>query len=399
MSDLDKFNYECEDQIDIFDLIRKPISITKPIRLIELFAGYGSQAMALRDIGAKFEHYRVVEFDKYAITSYNAVHGTDFQTMDITKVHASDLNICDTEKYCYFMTYSFPCTDLSVAGKQAGMKKGSGTRSGLLWEVERILCEIQENGGELPQQWSNRMEILGSIYTEVSEKFQNGILKGGIPRCIKAEKHDLGVVMAEVKQIGNIAEEKNFSNPQIGRIYDVGGCSPTLSTMQGGGREPKIIVAMRGRNPDNPSDRAAGSPTEQRLEPNMQGISNCLTSVQKDNLVLIKQATKEGSIECEIGGCFDASYPESTTRRGRVQDKGNICPTLTAQNQEIVRIESKYRIRKFTPRECGRLMGVSDEDISKMAAVNSNTQLYKQFGNSIVVDVMCAMFRNLNINQ
>lgn len=187
------------------------------------------------------------------------------------------------------------------------------------------------------------MEILGSIYTEVSEKFQNGILKGGISRCIKAEKHDFGVVMAEVKQIGNIAEEKNFSNPQIGRIYDVGGCSQTLSTMQGGGREPKIIVSMRGRNPDNPSDRTAGSPTEQRLEPNMQGISNCLTSVQKDNLVLIKQATKEGSIECEIGGCFDASYPESTTRRGRVQDKGNICPTLTAQNQEIVRIEIPYK--------------------------------------------------------
>lgn len=213
------------------------------------------------------------------------------------------------------------------------------------------------------------MEILGSIYTEVSEKFQNGILKGGISRCIKAEKHDFGVVMAEVKQIGNIAEEKNFINPQIGR------------------------------NPDNPSDRTAGSPTEQRLEPNMQGISNCLTSVQKDNLVLIKQATKEGSIECEIGGCFDASYPESTTRRGRVQDKGNICPTLTAQNQEIVRIESKYRIRKFTPRECGRLMGVSDEDISKMEKVNSNTQLYKQFGNSIVVNVMRAMFENLNIDQ
>ena len=249
------------------------------------------------------------------------------------------------------------------------------------------------------QQWSNRMEILGSIYTEVSEKFQNGILKGGISRCIKAEKHDLGVVMAEVKQIGNIAEEKNFSNPQIGRIYDVGGCSPTLSTMQGGGREPKIIVAIRGRNPDNPSDRAAGSPTEQRLEPNMQEISNCLTSVQKDNLVLIKQATKEGSIECEIGDCFDASYPESTTRRGRVQDKGNICPTLTAQNQEIVRIESKYSIRKFTPRECGRLMGVSDEDIFKMEKVNSDTQLYKQFGNSIVVNVMRAMFKNLNIDQ
>ena len=219
------------------------------------------------------------------------------------------------------------------------------------------------------------------------------------------------------------------------------GCSPTLSTMQGGNQEPKIlesqIVAMRGRNPENPSDRTTGSPTEQRLEINMQGTSNCLASVQKDNMVLIKQDTKSGSIECEVGGCFDASYPESQTRRGRVQDNGNTCHTLTAQNQEIVRIEkvgqisndgsqcgtvysdsgisptliagthgdanskvfTQYRIRKLTPRECGRLMGVSDEDISKMAAVNSNTQLYKQFGNSIVVDVMCAMFRNLNIEQ
>lgn len=244
--------------------------------------------------------------------------------------------------------------------------------------------------------------------------------------------------MQEVKVIGSFQSKFESTN----RIYDVGGCSPTLSTMQGGNQEPKVIVeelgfmdngtgkhqsntvynenglspsittitgggtqqikiceqipcklnkmperhldsldnakicdvdtptastvtsryykgigahkdnmcivAMRGRNPDNPSDRIVGSPTEQRLEMNMQGTSNCLTSVQKDNLLLEKP---------------------------------------------------QYRIRKLTPRECGRLMGVSDEDIDKMAAVNSNTQLYKQFGNSIVVDVMCAMFRNLNIEQ
>lgn len=107
--------------------------------------------MALKRIGAKFEHYRVVEFDKYAIASYNAVHGTNFPTMDITKVHAEDLDICDTNTFTYLLTYSFPCTDLSVAGKQAGMSKGSGTRSGLLWEVERILTEIRDGGGELPQ--------------------------------------------------------------------------------------------------------------------------------------------------------------------------------------------------------------------------------------------------------
>ena len=190
--------------------------------------------------------------------------------------------------------------------------------------------------------------------------------------------------------------KQNLSVPSEFMMW--GGCSPTLSTMHGGIQEPKIleeqipcklnkmpeghldsldnakicdvdtptastvtsryykgigahkdnmcIVAMRGRNPDNPSDRTTGSPTEQRLEINMQGTSNCLTSVQKDNLLLEKP---------------------------------------------------QYRIRKLTPRECGRLMGVSDEDINKMAAVNSNTQLYRQFGNSIVVQVMCAMFRNLNI--
>ena len=134
-------------QLDIFSAIKQPYKITKPIRLIELFAGVGSQAMVLKRLGANFEHYRVVEFEKYAIKSYNAIHGTDFEPMDITKIIGSDLGISDTDKYCYIMTYSFPCQDLSVAGKQKGMTKGSGTRSGLLWEVERLLNEVDN----LPQ--------------------------------------------------------------------------------------------------------------------------------------------------------------------------------------------------------------------------------------------------------
>lgn len=106
MVDLMSFeNYSCGDQMSIFDFTREPISITKPIRLIELFAGYGSQAMALKRIGAKFEHYRVVEFDKYTIASYNAVHGTNFPTMDITKVHAVDLGIKDTIAFTYLLTH------------------------------------------------------------------------------------------------------------------------------------------------------------------------------------------------------------------------------------------------------------------------------------------------------
>ena len=140
-------DYECEGNMTIFDYLYPTFKIDKPIRLIELFAGVGSQAMALRDLGADFEHYRVVEFDKYAIKSYNAIHGTSFSTMDICKVNGGDLGIKNTDKYCYIMTYSFPCQDLSVAGKMQGMSKGSNTRSGLLWEVERLLGEVKE----LPQ--------------------------------------------------------------------------------------------------------------------------------------------------------------------------------------------------------------------------------------------------------
>lgn len=141
------FDYVCEGQLSIFDVMNQSFCIDKPIRLIELFGGVGSQAMALRNIGADFEHYRLVEFDKYPVASYNAIHGTNFVPTDITTMHGSDLGIVDKDKYCYIMTYSFPCQDLSVAGLGKGMKKGSGTRSGLLWEVERLLNEVEH----LPQ--------------------------------------------------------------------------------------------------------------------------------------------------------------------------------------------------------------------------------------------------------
>ena len=144
---MDFKNYECDGQMSLFDITEREFKIDKPIRLIELFAGVGSQAMSLRDLGADFEHHRVVEFDKYAVASYNAIHGTNFPAMDVTKVTGADLGIVETDKYIYLLTYSFPCQDLSLAGKGKGMQKGSGTRSGLLWEVERLLNEVEH----LPQ--------------------------------------------------------------------------------------------------------------------------------------------------------------------------------------------------------------------------------------------------------
>ena len=159
---------------------------------------------------------------------------------------------------------------------------------------------------------------------------------------IEWKRIDSGVRMEEVNRIGNIY---GFNGGNYaGNVYGVNGIAPTIRTYQGGGQQPMIIVAMRGRDPQNPSDRAKGIYTEQRLEPNYKGISNTITSVQKDNLVL-EQFT--------------------------------------------------LRIRKLTPNECFRLMGFSDESFEKAEKVVSNSQLYKQAGNSIVVDVMMAILKSI----
>ena len=180
-------------QNDIFSELYPKFTITKPIRLIELFAGIGSQAKALKNLGVEFEHYKVVEFDKYAIASYNAVHDTNFEVSDIRNVHAEDLEMRERERFCYIMTYSFPCQDLSIAGHQKGMKKGTGTRSGLLWEVERILDEcgkdlphvllmenvpmvIAEKNIEDFYSWRNKLETLGySSYAQILNAKDYGI--------------------------------------------------------------------------------------------------------------------------------------------------------------------------------------------------------------------------------
>lgn len=246
-----------------------------------------------------------------------------------------------------------------------------------------------------------------------------------------------------VRQIGNIVNTGNWDNPQRGRIYSSNGCSPALNTCSGGGLEPKIVQVGN----INPSDKGMNGNVfdENGLAPTLT------TNKGEGNKIAIRQATKKGYIECEIGGVADLSYPESKTRRGRVQDGGNICPTLTATETGVCRIESvnefnnkpkerffrqaldtfndsdaeygdtidafnkrvnksgcsptlttrhegfktailpvtnDIRIRKLTPKECFRLMGFSDENFEAAENVVSNSQLYKQAGNSIVVDVL-----------
>ena len=229
-------------------------------------------------------------------------------------------------------------------------------------------------------------------------------MQGGCKQPMIVEANSIRMVRTEQGK----ALRKQYENHEIHHGFNEhrepelrqDGVTNTLSTVQ---KDNYICVAMRGRNPDNPSDRTVGAPTEQRLEPNSKGICNTLTSVQKDNMVMesikIKQATKNGYVECKVGGVADLSFPSSTTRRGRVQDNGDTCPTLMSGESNICKIESQYRIRKLTPKECWRLMAFSDEDFYKAEAVNSNTQLYKQAGNSIVVSVLEAIFRQMNIQN
>ena len=170
-----------------------------------------------------------------------------------------------------------------------------------------------------------------------------------------------------------------------------------------------ICVAMRGRNPNNTSDRTSGSPTEQRLEPNLNSKTNTITTVQKDNLICIKQlprgankgglfhdksptltsnsfehnnhvlqikeATSKGYTEINPGECFDFESPKSKTRRGRKMDAK--CNSLMAQNMSFMNYTNDYRIRRLTPKECARLQTVPDW----YKWIVSETQQYKMLGN------------------
>jgi len=179
-------------QLSLEMLTKEQFIIDKPIRLIELFGGIGSQAKALQRLGADFEHHFMCEYDRFAVQSYNAVHGTNFEPLDITKAKGEDLRITETENYCYILTYSFPCQDLSMAGKREGMKKSDSTRSGLLWEVERLLNEVDE----LPQVLL--MENVPQVHDDKNrECFRNWIIflesKGYTSYCEDLNAKNYGV--------------------------------------------------------------------------------------------------------------------------------------------------------------------------------------------------------------
>lgn len=382
------------------------------LRVLELFAGIGACSKALERLGIEHEIVDAVELDKYAIKSFNAIHGTNFEPQDIREWN-KDVDRID------ILMHGSPCQDFSSAGLNKGGDEGSGTRSSLMYESLRIIKQsrpsivVWENvKGILSKKHKHNfdkyletMEALGYVnYYKVLNAKDYGIpqnrervftisiswnhldsykmfsfpepftLKNRLKDILEEEVEEhyyLSNAQVEGIKLSNYYKTQvriqdgdicrtlcamDYKDPKCvkvgelkgkfestNRVYSSNGISPTITTMSGGNQEPKI-VAMRGRNPNNPSDRTVGIPTEQRLEVNNKGVSNTLTTVQKDNMVL----------------------------------------------------DPDYRIRKLTPLECWRLMGFDDRDFYKAKAVGiSNSQLYKQAGNSIVVNVLEAIIKNL----
>lgn len=361
------------------------------LALLSLFSGIGAFEKALENLEIEYDLIDFCEIDKYAARSYRAIHQVDESKNlgDITKVDETKL-----PKDFDFLTYGFPCQDISIAGKQKGLinDDGTQTRSGLFFEALRIIeatkpkIAIAENVKNLVGKKFNAQfqVVLASLETagynnywavlnakdygvpqnrervfivSIRKDIDTGLFQFPDPYPLELRlKHVLEDEVDEKYYLSNTAlvglvakanmnfiiEEPNIiqigqmypnsGNPQAGRIYNAEGISPSLDTCSGGNRMPKVAVAMRGRYDDN-------GQVVQHLEVSDREFANAITTVQKDSLVT------DGK-----------------------------------------------RIRKLTPKECFRLMGFDDEDFAKAEAVNSNSQLYKQAGNSIVVDVLEEIF-------
>ena len=370
------------------------------MKYLSLFSGIGSPESALENLGIKFELFGFSEIDKYAVKSYCAVHGVDesLNLGDITKINVESLPL-DID----LITHGSPCQDFSVAGNGKGGDLGSGTRSSLMWNTVTI-CEhcqpkfvIWENVKNVLSKkhrhnfdkyleemdrigYNNFYQILNakdygvpqnrerifvvSIRKDLKKDFEfpkgfdNGIRLKDILEDEVDEKYYINterasVLIDKLMEAGLFDDEKG--KHQASSVWDKDGLAPTLDTMQG---EVWTTLYNRGFK--------------------------------------VRQATKKGYDIAYPGDSINLEQPNSTTRRGRVGRQ--ISNTLTTScNMAVVVKEDnmEYRIRKLTPKECWRLMGFKDEQFLKAEQVCSNSQLYKQAGNSIVVNVMEEIFKNL----
>ena len=431
--------------LSIFDELYPKYKITKLIRLIEFFGGYGSQALALKYLGVKFEHWKLVEWAIKSIQAYKDIHyandDVDYSKniskeqiierlkyfgissnynepmtleqikrlnenqlrtifnnivathnlVNIQQVKGEDLEIIDTDKYDYILTYSFPCQDLSLAGKGKGMSDTS-TRSGMLWEVERILTECYELG-TLPQilLMENVPQVHGSDNVQDFNKWQLRLEKLGYKNYFQ----DLIATDYGIPQTRNrcfmisILGDYSYTFPKPIPL------KLKLKDMLEDNVDEKYYLSDDLMNHIQKTAEEHEEYTQyDRYNGDLEmwcrvwkDKSPTLNTKCKDTKIYVKNATKKGYLEATDGDGIDISS-RMEHHRGTVQkDKAQ---TLTTKD-EI----GNLRIRKLTPKECFRLMGVKDEDFKKCAKNQSDSSLYHLAGDSIVVNVLMKIFSEL----
>lgn len=391
----------------------------KQVKILELFAGIGACSKALTNLGIEHEIVDAVEIDKYAIKSFNAIHGTNFEPQDITK--------WDKDIECDIIMHGSPCQDFSIAGRQAGGDEGSGTRSSLMYETLRIVEKLKPR----VVIWENVKNLLSKKHRHNFDAYIGAMCDMGYNSCWQVlNAKDYGVPQNRervftvslaagwpdeftfppkqelTKRLKDVLEDnvdekfyiKDATSLTVGTSFDVinGGTvgkmhdisrrayhedsiAPSMHTCQGGNTEPKISVSVD----VSKTVRASGRGSMDRHTWDVVAVP-------------IKTANRKGYDMATDGDGIDLSYPQSTTRRGRVgHGVAKTIPTNDSQGTL-----DGFRIRKLTPRECWRLMGFDDADFDKAQAAGvSNTQLYKQAGNSIVVDCLEGILNNLLIEK
>lgn len=483
----------------IFDLMYQKYQIKKPIRLIEFFAGYGSQALALKYLGVDFTHWKICEWAIKSIQAYKDIHFTnvnnDFSLtfdldeikdflfkkgisanynepmnekqikrmsenqartifnnimatnnlVNIQQVKGKDLDIRETDKYTYLLTYSFPCQDLSLAGKGKGMSDTS-TRSGMLWEVERILTECKELGTmpevllmeNVPQvhgsdnvkdfnKWQSRLEELG-----YKNYFDDLIATDyGIPqtrnRCFMVSilgdynytfppKQELKLKLKDMledevdekyylsdKQIEDIKHWNAYEKPlENMEKTDKTNISPTLTTRSGAYAAGMILVKNSINKDKNMKTQLCNDLIAQgKVKENDVIRHSYTTSRMNGEMKDLKQNNLSPTLDtrCDCLGVVVGTYQFSKSDnfmqgKSRFQAGKDVSDTiLTTPKEGVVTTQlDELRIRKLTPRECFRLMGVRDEDFENCAKNQSDSSLYHLAGDSIVVDVLMAIF-------
>ncbi|MBC6163321.1 DNA (cytosine-5-)-methyltransferase [Listeria booriae] len=366
------------------------------MKFLDLFAGIGGFRLGLEQAGHECVGY--VEIDKFARKSYEAIHDTkgEWTANDITKV--TDNEWRELRGTVDIITGGFPCQSFSIAGKRRGFEDTRGT---LFFDIARAAEQIKprylflENVRGLLSH--DKGQTFATILTALHELgydaewcicnsknygvaqnrervFIVGHLRGaGTRKIFSLPRNDATFNNKRIKKIGNIRKR---GRSQSGDVVSIDGLAPTLCSTTTQKDPVKIIQRPRGNNKGG----------EHEIAPTV--TSN---SYHENNLLKITEATLKGYTEASPGDSVNVSHPGSKTRRGRVGKQ--IANTLLTGEEQAV-VTEEFDLRRITPRECWRLQGFPDWAFDKAQAVNSDSQLYKQAGNSVTVPVIEAISRN-----